>query len=103
MAIARLTTTEEATRPPGGRLPNIGVVVVHWRGMEDTRECLASLASVAYPEVDVVVVVNGREDFDDELARSSCPHVRVVRAGSNGGYAAGCNLGVRALLADAEI
>ena len=75
----------------------IGVVVVHWRGMDDLLECLASLAPEAAGGAPVVLAVNGGGDFDEARATASCPGVTVITSASNGGYAAACNLGARAL------
>lgn len=74
-----------------------GIVVVHWRGMADTRECLESLARVEYGSVEVVAVANGPGDFDGDAARKACPDLAVIAAAENQGYAAGCNIGARAL------
>ena len=81
--------------------PNVGVVVVHWRGMDDTRECLASLAASTGAAMRVVVVVNGPGDFDEAAARAALPGLTVVHAPRNEGYAGGCNRGLEAL-PDAE-
>jgi GT2 family glycosyltransferase len=78
-------------------LPRVGVVVVHWRGMRATHNCLESLSALTYPDVDVVVVVNGAGDFDEDSASAVCPRLRVVRSPANLGYAGGCNIGARAV------
>ncbi len=75
----------------------LGIVVVHWRGMEDLHECLASLAPIAAAGVPIIVSLNDSPDFDESLAQNACPGLRVVRSEKNLGYAAGCNLGYRAL------
>lgn len=74
-----------------------GVVVVHWRGMADLLECLTSLAPVAAMGMPVVLAVNGGGDFDDGAARAACPGVEIIVSAENRGYAAGCNLGARAM------
>jgi GT2 family glycosyltransferase len=66
--------------------------------MKNTRDCLASLAAVAYDAVDVIVVTNGQEDFDEQMARAACPAITVVASARNLGYAGGCNLGAAAAL-----
>ena len=77
----------------------IGIVVVHWRGMVDTRECLESLTHLDQPGGDVIVVTNGPGDFDEAAARDACPGITVIASKTNGGYAAGCNIGARAAIA----
>jgi GT2 family glycosyltransferase len=79
--------------------PKVGVAVVHWRGMDDTRECLESLAGLTYPDAEIVVAVNGREDFDEGIARAACPRLRVLRLQTNAGYAAACNAAARDVFA----
>ena len=75
----------------------IGLVVVHWRGMPDTRDCLASITSLSPPAASVVVVVNGSGDFDETAASAACPAAEVLRLDRNLGYAGGCNAGARSL------
>jgi GT2 family glycosyltransferase len=75
----------------------VGIVVVHWRGMADTRDCLESIAALNPAAACVTVVVNGAGDFDDAAALSSCPTAEVIRLERNLGYAAGCNAGARLL------
>jgi GT2 family glycosyltransferase len=65
--------------------------------MADTRECLASLEALAPPPAGIVVVTNGREDFDEASAREVCPRLTVVPSPVNLGYGGGCNLGARSL------
>jgi GT2 family glycosyltransferase len=76
----------------------VGVVVVHWRGMDATAACLASLARLEPPAARIVVAVNGPGDFDEAAARAACGAVEVVGSDRNRGYGGGCNLGARTLL-----
>lgn len=75
----------------------IGVVVVHWQGMVDVLDCLASLAQLDL-EADVVVVTNGPADFDEPMARAVHPDFTLIASATNRGYAGGCNLGAAELL-----
>lgn len=75
----------------------VGVVVVHWRGMDDTTECLESLAASTTADLRVAVVVNGFEDFDAVRARAAFPRVEILQSDDNEGYAAACNRGIAAL------
>ena len=76
-----------------------GIVVVHWRGMADTTECLASLTSAGADGEDVVAVVNGPGDFDETAARAACPGLSIIKRPDNAGYAAACNEGARHVFA----
>jgi GT2 family glycosyltransferase len=76
-----------------------GITVVHWGSVEDTLECLASLAAITYPDVDITLVINGVEAADPRLESSACPNLHLVRLPDNVGYAAAANAGARDLFA----
>lgn len=71
-------------------------VVVHYRDAASTRACLRSLQAQS-PPPHVVVVDNDSPDRSGaELhsGRQGSADVDVLRAGHNGGFGAGCNLGI---------
>jgi GT2 family glycosyltransferase len=70
-------------------------LVLSWNGREDTLRCLESLSSVAYANLTIVCVDNGSTDGSAEAVRERFPHVRLIDAGENLGYAGGNNLGIR--------
>ncbi len=70
-------------------------IVLSWNGREDTLRCLESLARVEYPELAVVCVDNGSTDGSQQAVRERFPHVVLIEAGANLGYAGGNNLGLR--------
>jgi GT2 family glycosyltransferase len=77
--------------------PYISIVVLNWNGATDTLACLVSLASLTYPNFNVVVVDNG--STDDSLARLrtyAAPYqLTLLETGLNLGYAGGNNVGTR--------
>ena len=84
------------------------VVILNWNGAPDTIECLESLSRQSYRPVSAVVVDNGSQD--DSVTRiegwihAHAEDVRLIEAGENLGFAAGCNVGIRAALdAGAEL
>jgi GT2 family glycosyltransferase len=83
--------TDEAT---GDALPLVSVIVVHYLNMDDTVECLVSLAEMDYARVQVILVNNGSPDWDESAARRAFPGVQVLEAPTNLGFAAGNNLGI---------
>ncbi|NUT54145.1 MAG: glycosyltransferase [Saccharothrix sp.] len=81
-----------------GTLPEVSVVVVNYRGADDTITCLRALSSdLAYPadKLQVIVVDNASGDGSADRIRAAAPGVEVVEAPGNLGFAGGCNLGVR--------
>lgn len=76
--------------------PRVAVVVVHYRGPDDTVACVRSLQSGSFHDATVVVVDNDAEGPGTEALRAALePDVRVVASGGNLGFAGGCNAGIR--------
>lgn len=88
---------------------SIALVVVNYRTPEMTLDCLQTLQSEVDPTVSVVVVDNASGDGSAEKLerviqeRGWSSWAQVIRAKTNGGFASGNNIGIRAVLADAYI
>lgn len=85
------------SRTPAETRPGVvSVVLVNYRGAEDTITCLRAFADVEWPEdrLELVVVDNDSGDGSAERIRAAVPHATVVESGANLGFAGGCNLGV---------
>jgi GT2 family glycosyltransferase/glycosyltransferase involved in cell wall biosynthesis len=83
--------------PDSARRPTVSVIVVNYRGAEDTIACLRALrADLAYPAelLELVCVDNDSGDGSAERIRQATG-VEVVESGANLGFAGGCNLGAR--------
>ncbi|MEV8437222.1 glycosyltransferase [Actinosynnema sp. NPDC051121] len=81
-----------------GTLPDVSVVVVNYRGADDTITCLRALfGELDYPaeKLQVIVVDNASGDGSADRVRAASPNAEVVEAPDNLGFAGGCNLGVR--------
>jgi GT2 family glycosyltransferase/glycosyltransferase involved in cell wall biosynthesis len=80
-----------------GAQPGVTVVVVNYKGADDTLACLDGLAAMDWPadRLDVVVVDNDSGGDDVTRIRAAAPEVRVLASGRNLGFAGGCNLGAR--------
>ena len=75
--------------------PDASIVVVHHRGPEHLFEALAALEAATGFSAEIVVVDNASGTPRSALLGRH-PAVRVVDAGANVGFAAGCRLGVEA-------
>ncbi|MFC5291029.1 glycosyltransferase [Actinokineospora guangxiensis] len=78
-----------------GVLPELSVVVVNYRGAEDTVACLRALrAELDYPaeRLQVICVENASGGEDAERI-AAVEGVELVRSPENLGFAGGCNLG----------
>ncbi|HRI49847.1 MAG TPA: glycosyltransferase family 2 protein [Pseudomonadota bacterium] len=75
----------------------ISVLILNWNGCADLRRCLTSLGAQSDGDFEVVVVDNGSGDDSCAMVRGEFPAVRLVEAGANLGFAAGCNRGLGAV------
>lgn len=87
----------------------IAAVVLNYRTADLVLDCLNSLIDQLDPQQDVAVVVDNQsgdgsaEKIRLEIAARGWSHVRLVESGSNAGFSAGLNLGVRAVQAQAYL
>lgn len=95
-----MTTVHNGGVQAGG-LPQIrpgvvSVVLVNYRGAEDTITCLRAFEEVAWPadRLELIVVDNDSRDGSADAISAAVPGATVVEAGANTGFAGGCNLGV---------
>jgi GT2 family glycosyltransferase len=80
-------------------MKKITAVVLNWNRPDDTVACVRSLQQSEYPELSIVVVDNASIDDSIATIQSAVPDVPIIRSPTNGGYAAGNNLGIRHALA----
>ena len=74
------------------------VVIVNYRGADDTCAALAALRELRWPRerLEVIVVDNASGDGSVERIAKEHPEVELLALGQNRGFAAGCNAGVQA-------
>jgi GT2 family glycosyltransferase/glycosyltransferase involved in cell wall biosynthesis len=77
--------------------PLVSVVLVNYKGADDTITCLRSFDDVDWPAeaLELIVVDNDSGGDDVDRIRREVPRAVVVEAGENSGFAGGCNTGVR--------
>lgn len=76
----------------------VSVVLVNFRGADDTIEAIRHLAELDWPQdkLEIVVVENASGDDSAARIRKAAPHIKLIVSKSNGGFAGGCNKGVTA-------
>ncbi|WP_153035731.1 glycosyltransferase [Amycolatopsis sp. YIM 10] len=77
-----------------GALPVVSVIVVNFRGADDTITCLRSLAEVDYPRLEIICVENASGEAE-RIRAAGVPGVKLVESAENLGFAGGCNLGAK--------
>ena len=75
----------------------VSVVIVNYKGTEDTLACLEGLGKLDWPKefLEIIVVDNASGDGGDKLISQKFPNVKVLALKENTGFAGGCNRGVR--------
>ncbi len=88
-----LTITERRSESRRACQYDLSIVIVSFNTREVLRRCLNTLATEAKQlSVEVLVVDNASRDGSIEMVASEFPHVRVLQAGGNLGFAAANNL-----------
>jgi len=77
--------------------PKVSVIVLNFKRLKDTDNCLRSLLKTNYPNFEVIVVDNASKDGTPEFAAKHYPNVKVYENKENLGYAGGNNSGLRLL------
>jgi len=80
---------------PHPHAPKVFIVILNWNGLEDTLECLASVAQLDYPFRQTLVVDNGSTDGSPERLRIAYPNLILIEHRANLGYTGGNNAGMR--------
>lgn len=76
----------------------LGIVILNWNTRDLLRDCLRSvLAAQGNLAVRVCVVDNASSDGSAKMVKDEFPQITLVASDRNDGYAAGNNLGLRAL------
>lgn len=85
----------------------LGIVVVHFNTPDLTAACVRSILREAPPATPIVIVENGSAPGNRETLAAAVTRlgerVRLIDAGGNVGFAAGCNLGIGDCLRDPAV
>jgi GT2 family glycosyltransferase/glycosyltransferase involved in cell wall biosynthesis len=82
----------------GERAPKVSVIVVNYRGAEDTITALRALRDeLDWPadRLELICVDNASGDGSADRIAGAVPQAKLIRSKTNTGFAGGCNLGVR--------
>jgi len=89
-----MTGSSHLTRSVATR-PRVAAIVLNYKAVEDTKNCVLSLQRSGYPNLEIVLVDNASQDGSvDELTRAF-PHLPLLVQAKNLGYAGGNNAGIR--------
>lgn len=75
--------------------PEVWAAILHWQGVQYTRSCLASIASLTYPHVRTLLIDNGSLDSAGLVLSREFANVECLALPENLGFAGGFNAGIR--------
>ena len=73
--------------------PTVSIVIPHWNNIEILSECLKSISSTDYPNLQIIVVDNASSDNSVQYIKTNYPGIILIENDKNYGYAGGCNIG----------
>ncbi|PIS42866.1 MAG: glycosyltransferase family 2 protein [Candidatus Kerfeldbacteria bacterium CG08_land_8_20_14_0_20_40_16] len=77
----------------------IGIIILNWNGLEDTKECLKSLRQITYSDYFIIVIDNGSDNNEaKQISIEFSQFAEVISLPKNLGYAKGNNLGIQQAL-----
>jgi len=84
------------SRLPLPKEPKVCIVVVNWKGLSDTVECIRSLGNISYSNYEIVIVDNASKG-DDVIVfqREFGNFARIIQNDKNYGFAIGINIGIK--------
>ncbi|HRR39710.1 MAG TPA: glycosyltransferase family 2 protein [Syntrophales bacterium] len=80
--------------------PKVYIIILHLKNILCLADCISSLSKIRYTNFDIFVVHNGpKTSFLRDALRPYSPHIKeIIDTGSNAGFAAGNNIGIREAL-----
>lgn len=80
--------------------PLISIIILNWNRLDDTLECLASLAKLDYAPSQVCIIDNACSVDSVELIKREFPDTRVIQNKQNLGFVEANNIGIQQALVD---
>lgn len=78
----------------------VGIIVLNWNGLDDTRDCLKSLERQQYQAATVYLVDNASVDGSGAVLAAEFPYCRYIGNKTNQGFTGGNNTAIEHCLAD---
>jgi GT2 family glycosyltransferase len=78
--------------------PHVTIIMVTYKGLNDTLECLESLSRLTYKNWRIILVDQNSNDGTPQAVRTKYPWVCLIENPVNDGFTGGNNLGLRKAL-----
>jgi GT2 family glycosyltransferase len=77
-------------------LPKLSVIVLNYNGARFLHDCLSSVISQDYPNMEIILVDNASADNSCEIVEREFPSVKLLKLDRNYHFSGGMNRGVKA-------
>ena len=77
------------------KTPLVSIVVICWNNKSYLDDCLSSVLSQTYPNIEVVLTDNASSDGSAEYVRQNFPSIKVIQNERNLGFAEGNNVAMK--------
>jgi GT2 family glycosyltransferase len=84
-------------------IDRISIVILHWKKIQDTLECLESLKRQTFANFCVYIVNNSKDEDLRGILAAAHPSVETLETGANLGYAGGNNLALSKILDSVQV
>lgn len=74
--------------------PAVSVIIVSWNARHLLEQCLPSVVSTNYPDLEIILADNGSTDGSAEWVAANFPGVRIVRHPENWAFCRGNNVAI---------
>lgn len=81
--------------------PFVTIIVLNWKGKDDTVECINSINRISYPNYKILLIDNASDDDSVIVFRrlyKGEPRIKLIENKENLGFAEGSNIGIREAL-----
>lgn len=75
--------------------PLVSIITVNYNQSAVTKDFLASIKNITYPEIEIIVIDNGSPNDTPEKLLEEFPDIHLILSKKNLGFAGGNNLGVK--------
>ena len=76
----------------GKKSPLISIMITHHGGKKILQECLDSLKSSDYSNLEILVLNNNSPDDSIKKIQPKFPDIKFIHSDKNHGFAGGCNI-----------
>ena len=74
--------------------PLISIIIVNWNAKDYLKDCISSLYSQSYKNLEIILVDNASTDGSVEMIEQEFPKIQIIKNKENLGFAEGNNIGI---------